>query len=374
MGSKVGHIRGGSCRNGTGLPGARVYVAVVAAIVLAVTGCGHQSSHAAKAASTATKSSAARSSPVHNRVPAASTVTKPAAQSGPVHHSVPAATPQTVGLPTSHSPAAEASVPVPQGSVTGWRPVFSENFPRSEWAPSKAFSSCAWSGLVTMSSCSMLPSRARDRWFAFPDGSESLLSEGLFEPSRILSIGQGGLNFRILGSAQPLTFAGAIPKLGVNASNTLKAGLYVIRFHADRVPGYDFVFNLWPPNNDISRFGYIQFPTGSLADNIQALVYDPGHRQTAGTIYDPQQPLANDWDTGVLFSGWHTAVIERTATKIEFYLDGRPFGIDNTAVPRAGLMLMLQTTQQNDQAASTTGGQVSVAWLKVYAPAAHAAE
>jgi hypothetical protein len=286
--------------------------------------------------------------------------------------SPPSMTAQTVGLPTSSSPRAEEDVPLPRGVIPGWRPVFAEDFPASEWAPSAAFGSCVWHGLVTMSVCSNLPVAARGRWFAFPDGSASLLAAGVFEPSQVLSIGRGGLTFRLPSASQNLELAGAIPKLGLTPVDTLTSGLYVIRFHADRVPGYDFVFNLWPPDNDIRRTGYIQFPTGSLADNIQALVYDPGHRRT-GNIYDPLHPLASDWDTGKRYVGWHTAVVERTRNKIEFYLDGQPIGIDNQAVPRSPLMLMLQTTPQDEQARTVTGGHISVRWLEIYRPRARSA-
>ena len=281
-------------------------------------------------------------------------------------------TPQTVGLPAGHGPRAAATVGLPQAPVAGWRAVYAEAFPRPEWTAPGGFAGCAWHGTVLTSTCSRLPSAARARWFAFPDGSTSSMSEGVFEPSRVLSIGAAGMRFQLPGSAQDLELAGAVPKIGVGASNALTSALYVVRFRAERVAGYDFVFNLWPPDNDISRSGYIQFPTGSMADDIQALVYDPGHRRPPGSVYDPFHPLASDWDSGTAFAGWHTAVIERTRARIEFFLDGRPIGVDDQAVPTAPLMLMLQTTPQVDQARTLTGGHIDVSWLKVYVPKAGA--
>jgi hypothetical protein len=274
-----------------------------------------------------------------------------------------AATVETAGVPTSRSAYAEAHVPMPQ-SITGWRRVFADDFASDEYARRGAFKTCVWGRTLRDSTCAGLPSSAAARWFAYPDGDNSTGSGGTFEPSNSLAIGPAGLSFYLHAENGVNQLAAAIPKLQRSASSTRTTGLYIVRFHADSVNGWDFVINLYPPGNNVSRDGLISL-TGPLDGHIMGLVDDPGSRRIPGTVYDPSNPQAQLWDTGRAFTGWHTAVIERTPTRIEFYLDGAPTAVDDTAVPRAPLRFVLQSYAAAAKT-STASGHVTVSWVQIY--------
>jgi hypothetical protein len=190
-----------------------------------------------------------------------------------------AATVETAGVPTSRSAYAEAHVPMPQ-SITGWRRVFADDFASDEYARRGAFKTCVWGRTLRDSTCAGLPSSAAARWFAYPDGDNSTGSGGTFEPSNSLAIGPAGLSFYLHAENGVNQLAAAIPKLQRSASSTRTTGLYIVRFHADSVNGWDFVINLYPPGNNVSRVDLVDRAAGRPHHGARGRPRqppDPGH-------------------------------------------------------------------------------------------------
>jgi hypothetical protein len=75
------------------------------------------------------------------------------------------------------------------------------------------------------------------------------------------------------------------------------------------------------------------------------------------------------FDTGVpVSSGWHTAVVEWTASSVVFQLDGVTMGVSTHRVPSTPMHLVIQ----NETDGSTPDSAVAdilIDWVVVYRPA-----
>ena len=106
--------------------------------------------------------------------------------------------------------------------------------------------------------------------------------------------------------------AAPVPKLP-----TMTYGRYAVRFRADPLPGYKTAWLLWPDSGVWPRDGEIDFPEGNLDSTINGYVHHMNGKSGSDT---------DSFKTPALYSTWHTAVIEWTAGKITFLLDGQVIG------------------------------------------------
>jgi len=270
---------------------------------------------------------------------------------------------EPAAAPTANDPS---GVAMPVGNVTGWRQVFSDNFPTN--VKLGRFSGCSVGSDLMRSNCKGLPAAVAAKWFAFPGGWKDTAGNGEYEPSQVLSIHNHELDFYIHSNAvgTPLV-AAPEPKIpGGVAGGGLLYGAYIVRFKANMLPDYKTAWLLWPDAYDygVARWpadGEIDFPEANLNANIGAFMHWQG--ATSGQQQDV-------YSTNKNYSVWHTAVIEWTPQMVRFILDGRVIGSATGHIPSTPMHWVLQTETATDGAvpARRTAGHLLVAWVAVYSP------
>jgi beta-glucanase (GH16 family) len=138
-------------------------------------------------------------------------------------------------------------------------------------------------------------------------------------------------------------------------------GRFAVRFKADPIPGYKTAWLLWPDSEVWPRDGEIDFPEGDLTSTIGAFM----HRQN-GTSGGDQDAFSSSFR----YTSWHTAVIEWTANRVNFILDGVTIGSSTSRIPNTPMHWVLQTETQigGGAPASTAQGRVLIDWVAVYVP------
>jgi hypothetical protein len=268
-----------------------------------------------------------------------------------------------IGLkPSGHGSGSAASgtpsgVSVPRGNLPGWKQVFTDNFKQS--VPLGGFSGCTDRSSIMASTCSGLPRSVARKLWAYPDGWPDHHT-GTYEPSQVLSIHNGVLDFDLHTSGDTPLVAAVEPKIpGGVASNGLQYGAYAIRFKSDVLPGYKTAFLLWPDSEKWPTDGEIDFPEGNLNSDIDAAMHFQG-----GTSLTSQ----NTYTTKTTYSGWHTAVTEWTPTQVKFILDGKVVGDSVAAIPDTPMHWVLQAeTVRGPAPQASVGGNIYVAWIAAYA-------
>lgn len=246
----------------------------------------------------------------------------------------PAPTTEPVQTPT---PTADPNA-MPASAPAGWTRTFSEDF-------------------TTDAASGKFSDTYGDRFVAY-DGFNDTSGAGKYSESALSTSG-GNLNMRMHtdASGQPIG-AAIVPLVGGQWGGQVEAR-YDIRMRADSLPGYGVAGLLWSDNNVWSD-GEIDFPEGALDGNVTL------------SNHCPQSPADNclheDLDT--TFTGWHTYTVERTATKLTFYVDGKVVASTTQNLPTKPLHWVLQAaTHTGEKPAANVDGNVQVAWMTVSAPA-----
>ena len=101
----------------------------------------------------------------------------------------------TVGLPsTAPSTTDPSGAAMPTGNLAGWNQVFSDDFADKSVPLGQLFGCSAGSTIMT-SNCAGLPASVRSQLWAYPDGSTNTSGNGTYEPSQVLSIHDGMLDY-----------------------------------------------------------------------------------------------------------------------------------------------------------------------------------
>jgi hypothetical protein len=244
----------------------------------------------------------------------------------------------------------------PQGDLPSWRQIFVDEFVESV-APGE-WSGCTLSPFV----CSGLPEPYRSRWWSYTDGWPDTSGNGVYSPSRVLSIENGVLDIHIHSENGTHRVAAPLPLIhGAQGPLGQLYGRYAIRFRTEVLPGYKIAWLLWPDSETWPRDGEIDFPEGNLDGMISAFM----HHQDA--------KLGNDQDafsSGLPTSGgWYTAVIEWTRDFVRFSLDGRILGQSTGRIPDTSMHWVLQTETNLDgyDPQDAIDGHIQVDWVAVYA-------
>jgi Glycosyl hydrolases family 16 len=238
---------------------------------------------------------------------------------------------------------APSGVAMPVRDLPGWHQVFRDDFVK----PARTGS---------------FPGRAyRSRWHVYPDGWKDTTGHGTYEPSKVLSVHDGVLDWYIHSSHGRHFVAAPLPDVGRGGKYGGRIyGRYAIRFRASTLHGYKTAFLLWPDSNQSSRDGEIDFPEGNLSGDISA------HAHYAG----PSDGQAS-FPTRKGYSHWHTAVIKWLPGRIVFTLDGRVIGRSTRHVPHAPMHWVLQaetSTTPGVRPRNSTNGHIQVDWVAVWAP------
>lgn len=257
------------------------------------------------------------------------------------------------GVQAAHSLAALAAAPgsvsgeaMPVGDLPGWQQVFADDF-------------------TTPVALGSYPAAVAAKWGrSYPDGWHDTTGHGSYSPSKVVSISGGIMNLDLHTENGVHLVAAPVPTIpGAEGSRGgLRYGRYAVRFRADVAPGYKTAWLLWPDSGNWPHDGEIDFPEGNLDGPIKAFLHPQDGVSSA--------PSAR-FHTGVPYTSWHTAVIERTEGGVTFLLDGRVVGSVSERVPNTPMHWVLQTETAliGPPPMDATRANVQIDWVAVWVPA-----
>ena len=223
---------------------------------------------------------------------------------------------------------------VPVGNLPGWRQTFVEDF-------------------KTDVAVGGFPGPYANKWDSyngFPDSS----GRGMFS-RKYISTHDGLLDLYLHSVNGVPQGAGPVPLINAGKWGGQVYGKFSIRFKADPVAGYGAGWLLWPDSDNWDD-GEIDFPEGGFANTIEAFNHNIGNAAVNSLVVD----------SGVRWTGWHTATIDWKPSSIAFILDGRTIGTDTRNIPRKPLHWVLQTGTSG-ALNTTSSGHVQIDWVTAYA-------
>jgi beta-glucanase (GH16 family) len=254
--------------------------------------------------------------------------------------SVPSVSSVTVVEPAA-CPSGEC---MPVGDLPGWRQDFVDDFNND--VPVGGF-----------------PEAVSGKWGAYEDGWSDTSRKGTYMPSQVVSVHDGVLDLDLHTANGEHLVATPWPRPtdGPGPKNGHVAGRYVVRFRADRVPGYKFVGILYPDSGNNLRDGELNFPEADLDRPIYAYTHHVG--ATTGNDQD-------SFATEAIWNDWHTAVIERTPHAVRYLLDGQLVGTSSERIPTTAMTWNLQAeTSLSNPTDDIARGHVLIDWVAIYFPA-----
>ncbi|GAA0491412.1 glycoside hydrolase family 16 protein [Streptomyces sp. NPDC046215] len=245
------------------------------------------------------------------------------------------------------SPAPEPADAAPRPQ---WRLRFSDGFDTP--APRGAFSDCDHFPDTGRAYCGGLTGRTRADWWAYPDGWPDTATQraypvgGRYDPATTVWISGGRLHLRLWrGPDGDVHSAAVVPKPMMG----LRYGRYEERFRVSRTAvGYKSAHLLWPVDEAGCRGCEIDFPEFEWTGTIHAFTHPKGGgRQDA-------------FDTGALWTSWHTSVIEWTPSGVAYFLDGRLIGRSVSGVPDRPMSWILQNEAALDGSRAAPGSRAQL--------------
>jgi len=136
-------------------------------------------------------------------------------------------------------------------------------------------------------------------------------------------------------------------------------GRYAIRFRSPiRGAGWKTAWLLWPQDDQWPKNGEIDLPEGNLDSTISAFM----HRQNATSGGDQDA-----YSTSARYDVWHTAVIEWTPTRCEFFLDGASIGKATSRIPNTPMHWVIQSETALDGSIPAALATIEIDKLSVWA-------
>ncbi|HEV3173235.1 MAG TPA: glycoside hydrolase family 16 protein [Actinocrinis sp.] len=256
----------------------------------------------------------------------------------------------------SQTPAGPSGQPMPVGDIPGWHQIFADDFLTD--VPVGGFSGCDPVRRI----CSGLPSDVASKWWAYPDGWPDTDQQGIYTPSKTISISDGMMRLDLHTENGVHMVAAPLPKIpGASGSEGGQVyGRYAIRFLVEQpTPGYKVAWLLWPDSENFPEDGEIDFPEGNLVGVINAYM----HHMNGTSDMDQDA-----YQTSVrISSGWHTAVIEWTAQAVDFLLDGATIGTSTSRVPSTPMHWVIQSETDGVTPDSSTA-VILIDWVAIYRP------
>jgi hypothetical protein len=255
--------------------------------------------------------------------------------------------PEPAGLraAAASSTVSPSGVAAPTASTKHWKRVVSEEFTRP--APLGRFAARypGWAGYDG--------NRDTSR-----DTGRPVAQQGLWSSRTTMSVQDGVLDCRLHTSGVTPQICAVTPTATGEWWKGRKYGKYVVRFRADRTPGYKIAWLLWPESN-IWGQGEIDFPEGDLAGTITGAAHRLG---------DPEW-TPRYFDTRTAMTGWHTATIAWKPGRITFRLDDRTWTTTRRSVlPKVRMRWALQaeTRITRRPPARATTGHIEIDWVAAY--------
>jgi beta-glucanase (GH16 family) len=180
---------------------------------------------------------------------------------------------------------------------------------------------------------------------------------GLYTGFDSLSVSGGILTIRLYRDANNRPRSAAfIPQLPGGQDQLY--GRYEVRFRSSLpATGWKVAWLQWPASGVWPRDGEIDFPEGNLTGTIYAFM----HRQN-GTSGGDQDVYA----TGTTFVDWHTAVLEWTPTRCEFYLDGTSIGRSTSRIPNTPMHWVIQSETALDGSIPAAEAAMQIDYLAAW--------
>ena len=243
------------------------------------------------------------------------------------------------------APRSPSGAALPKGSTPHRKQVIAEDFTRSARLGAFAQRYPGWAGYDG--------NRDTSRELGRPAAQV-----GLWHSATTISVHDGLLDCRLHTKGITPQVCAVTPTATGRWWEGRKYGKYVVRFRADRVPGYKIAWLLWPVSNDWTE-GEIDFPEGSLTGTITGAAHKLG---------DPEW-TPRYFDTRTTMTGWHTATIAWKPGRLTFTLDERKWTTTRKSVlPTTPMRWALQaeTRISRKAPAASTTGHIQIDWVAAY--------
>ena len=257
----------------------------------------------------------------------------------------PSATP-TATSASAPSAANPSGQPMPPNELPGWHRVFSDNFEQT--VPLGQF-----------------PAAVAAKWGrSYPDGLKDTSKQGTYEPTKVVSIGDGVLNIHVHTADGIHMVAALLPTIpGAQGSyGGLLYGRYSLRLRADPASGYKLSVLLWPDSEKWPKDGEIDFPETALGTPIIGFVHHQNGRSAVDQV---------GFYTDQTLTRWHTATITWLPTGITFQLDGNVIGTAYARIPNTPMHMIIQaeTRLRGGVMTPTEASNIQIDWLTIATPA-----
>ena len=225
---------------------------------------------------------------------------------------------------------------MPVGDLPGWHQEFTDDFTTA--VPLGGF-----------------PGPYAAKWTGY-DGFADSSGHGMFA-QKIISVHDGMLDMYLHTENGTALGASPNPIIGGTAYEGQVYGRYSVRFKSDSLPLYGTGWVLWPDDN-IWNEGELDFPEGSLNNEITGFVHCIGHGQDNCASASPPVHFA---------PAWHTVTIDWRPGSVSFTMDNLPVLTTTSNVPTTKMHWLLQTATNGPvPPAATTAGHVLIDWAVAY--------
>ncbi len=234
----------------------------------------------------------------------------------------------------------------PVGNLPGWRQVFVEDLAQP----------AALGGFMT----SPYYGARFKRTYPFPWKDTS--KHGTYDPPKTMSVANDLLNIDMHTEGSEICIGTVEPTLAIPTRGQTY-GRYAVRFRSNAVAGFKTAWLLWP-DSGLRSEGEIDFPEGNLDGTIKAFMHHASNDGTASSL-----GTQDAFSTGASYTAWHTAVIEWTPGKVQFFLDGTRIGTSTTKVPSRPMHWVLQseTALSGALPSKSAHAHVDIDWVAAWA-------
>jgi hypothetical protein len=252
---------------------------------------------------------------------------------------------------------------MPVGDVAGWHQIFADDFTKEARLGS-------WG--ASCGACAVYTGDHGGRWHEYGDGWSCGQYPNCYEPSQVLSVHGGELDFWLHNVRYANGFvgpAGASPgPILPNGSEYQTYGLYTARLKftfddPSKLDQYHVSWLLWP-NGGNGGEAESDFPEMTLSENkMCAFAHYKEYPVQDQFCVCPEVWCSRGESFDV--TKWHTYTQEWTPGARRYYLDGRLLGTSTSLVYGKEERWQLQI-EAHDQQGDTTSGHALVDWVSVY--------
>lgn len=224
----------------------------------------------------------------------------------------------------------------PRGDLPNWKQVFVDDFDEYGNIPVGSFSDCNHNtNDYKQAYCGGLKEPLRSRWWAYPQGWPDTARQrqypvsGQYNPDETVSIEDGKLKVVMKSVRKNNEIENQVAALVPKATVGQTYGRYAIRFKTDSTPGFKIAWLLWPDKDGSCERCEIDFPETELDTEIKGYMHHKLEGRNMQINEQSNKVIQDYYLTKEKPSEWHTAVIEWSPGKVEFFLDGKKLQGEN---------------------------------------------